>query len=131
VHLQWVEFHEEDRKMANVDASIDEEGLGLVATRVIYEDDEVRIWDQVIGPHETLEPHRHVHDYFLVDVKGDGGVLQVEYMPGNARTEREPHPYNVARGNHHFIEKGAVERAINTSDKSVRLILVELLKEAE
>ena len=116
--------------MANVEHAPADSELGPVATRIIYEDDEIRIWDQVIGPYETLAPHRHDHDYFLVDVKGDGGVLQVEYMPGNARTERTPHPYNVARGNHHFIEQGAVERAINTSDKTVRLILVELLQHA-
>jgi len=102
--------------------------LGPVATRVIYEDDEVRIWDQVIGPFETLAPHRHENDYFLVDVKGNGAVLQVEYLPGNAREDAVDHPYNVERGHHWFIKKGAVERAVNTSDKTIRLILVELLK---
>ncbi len=102
---------------------------GAIATKVIYEDDEVRIWDQVLGPHEVLQPHRHENDYFLVDVKGDGASLHVEYLPGNQAENDQDHPYNVKRGHHHFIKRGGVEKATNLSDKRVRLILVELLQD--
>ncbi len=104
--------------------------MGSIATRVIWEDDEVRIWDQVLGPHEVLQPHRHGNDYYLVDVKGDGAALKVEYLPGNQAENQQDHPYEVKRGNHHFVRKGGVEKATNLSDKRVRLILVELLQDS-
>jgi hypothetical protein len=37
----------------------EEKELRPIATRVLYEDDEVRIWDQRIGAGETLGRHRH------------------------------------------------------------------------
>ncbi len=55
--------------------------LQPIATRVLYEDDEVRIWDQQIEAGETLGRHRHEHDYVIVTVQG-GGPLDVEFHGG-------------------------------------------------
>ena len=50
------------------DSSLD---FGPIATRVLYEDDQVRIWDQRLAPGEKTAPHRHEQDYVLVDVEGE------------------------------------------------------------
>ena len=42
--------------------------LGPIATRILYEDDEVRIWDQRLEPGEATAAHHHANDYALIDV---------------------------------------------------------------
>jgi hypothetical protein len=59
----------------------EEKELRPIATRVLYEDDEVRIWDQRIGAGETLGRHRHDCDYVIVTVRG-GGPIDVEFHDG-------------------------------------------------
>ena len=45
--------------------------FGPIATRILYEDDQVRIWDQRLAPGEKTAAHRHEQDYVLVDVEGE------------------------------------------------------------
>lgn len=100
------------------------EKLYPIATRVIYEDDEVRVWDQVIPTGTTLERHRHDNDYALVTVRG-GGTLKVEFHndTGGKLGERiELHP---KRGEVMFIDKGHEETAHNEGEE-YRAILVEV-----
>ena len=40
--------------------------LGGVADRVLFEDDNVRIWEMKLEPGEASALHRHDHDYYLV-----------------------------------------------------------------
>lgn len=96
-----------------------------IATRVLFEDDDVRIWDQVIDAGETLERHRHSCDYVLVSVRA-GGPIAVEFHDGTggALGERIELPRSK-RGDAIFVPKGHVETATNTGD-STRLILIEL-----
>lgn len=104
----------------------DEIEMHPIATRIIYEDDQVRIWDQVIEPGQELKPHRHDNDYVLVDVEGSG-ELDVEMLPGNQGKFEGKFQFEVGRPGVHIIEKGGVERAFNPTDKRYRTILVELL----
>lgn len=99
--------------------------LHPIATRVIYEDDQVRIWDQIIEPHSELKAHRHDNDYVLVDLQGT--KLEVEMLPGNEGEFDGEFEFESERGDVHIVKKGGVERAINNSDKPYRSILVELL----
>lgn len=96
-----------------------------IATRVIFEDDEVRVWEQLIEPGVELKAHRHDNDYVLVDVAGT--TIDVEMLPGNEGEFQGEFSFECARGDVHIIKKGGVERAINNSDKPYRAILVELL----
>lgn len=43
--------------------------LGANATKVLYEDDPVRIWDRRLAPGEKTAPHHHERDYVLVGVE--------------------------------------------------------------
>lgn len=97
-----------------------------IATRILYEDVQVRIWDQVIEPGQELKAHHHENDYVLVDVEGSG-ELDVEMLPGNEGKFDGEFKFEVGRPGVHIIEKGGVERAFNPTDTRYRTILVELL----
>ena len=98
-----------------------------IATEVIYEDDEVRVWNQVIGAGETLGRHTHEHDYFLVTVRADG-PLEVKFHDGTGGSLGEQIEFSAKRGDAAFIKKGHVETAHNPGGE-YRAILVELKRE--
>jgi len=95
-----------------------------IATRILYEDDRVRIWDQVLEPGCATGPHRHDLSYALVTV--DGASFEVEPVEG----------YPTAQGTGILTAEledrtavvapaGAVENARNTGDRPYRGIVVE------
>jgi hypothetical protein len=100
--------------------------LGPIATRVLYEDDEVRIWDQQLQPGESTAVHHHAHDYALVDVDGD----RVEVFP----VAGAPNPHGIPpeglvlpanpRGCV-SVPGGSTEVARNSGTRRYRAILVE------
>lgn len=36
---------------------------------LVWENEEFRVWDQTIAPGETVGPHVHEHDYFIVTLE--------------------------------------------------------------
>lgn len=98
--------------------------LGPIASRVLYEDDEVRVWDQVIGPGQTLARHRHDRDYVIVSVRGEGPIA-VEFHDGSGGALGEGVTLHPKRGEAIAVPKGHVETARNRGDE-YRAILVEL-----
>jgi hypothetical protein len=48
-----------------------ERSLGNVATRLLLENERVRIWEMDLAPGERSATHRHDLDYVLVQIKGD------------------------------------------------------------
>lgn len=46
------------------------EPTNRVGTRVMYENDRVRVWDLSLAPGETLEKHIHQTDYFFIVESG-------------------------------------------------------------
>jgi hypothetical protein len=48
-----------------------ERKLGDIATRVIFENERVRIWEMRMPPGESSPPHRHALDHILVQISGD------------------------------------------------------------
>ena len=100
--------------------------LAPIATKVIYEDDHVRIWNQVVPAGAHIEKHHHTHDYFLVNIAGDG-PFGVNFHEGTGgplgdRTEFTPKP-----GTANFVRKGHIETAHNQGEE-YRAVLVELKK---
>ena len=104
----------------------EDQGLGPVATRLLFEDEDVRIWDQQLAPGEATAPHHHALDYALVEVEGD--AIHVAPVAGGANPHGIPNE-GVAlpasgRGVH-FVPRGSTERATNVGSRRYRAILVE------
>ena len=97
-----------------------------IATEVIFEDDHVRVWNQVIEAGATLPRHEHKHDYYLVTVEG-GGPIDVQFHNGTGGSLGDRFEFTAARGEATFIPKGHVETATNKGS-TYRAILVELKK---
>lgn len=99
-----------------------DEPLGGVGTRLLYEDDKVKIWEMVLRPGEASALHHHELDYYLVVFEGDyvAGVTPAG-SPVESFVGKIP-----AEGNTVAIPKGGVEWAYNVGQKTYREILIEL-----
>jgi beta-alanine degradation protein BauB len=102
-----------------------ERKLGDVASRLLFENDRVRVWEMDLAPGDSSDVHEHRLDYVLVQLEGDkvAGIFEEDtkgaYPPGAVEGD-------VAPGNAIFIERGGIETAKNTGTKRYREILVEL-----
>jgi hypothetical protein len=98
--------------------------LGGIATRVLLENDRVKIWEMDLAPGEESDIHEHTMDYILVVVDGDkiAGVPQDD----SAGLYNEYVEVDVEPGQHFYIEKGGIETARNIGKKRYREIAIEL-----
>ncbi|CAN0106970.1 unnamed protein product [Phaeothamnion confervicola] len=102
-----------------------QENLRPIATKILYEDDEVRVWDQVINEGETLGKHHHELDYVIVNVT-DSGPFDVEFFDSDGTSKKASFKFpDSKRGGAMLVEKGHVEIAHNRGPR-FRAILVEL-----
>jgi len=93
------------------------EPLGDVATRLLFENERVKVWEMLLEPGEASARHEHTMDYLLcvvegtsVDADADGGSVTIPVGPGTVL----------------YVPRGGVERAVNRSGTRFREILVEL-----
>lgn len=98
--------------------SQDNRPLGNVASRVLFENDLVRVWEMTLGPGESSDRHRHDHPYLLCIVEGSRLDAEIEGV-GHVEIPLQP-------GSVFFVPPGSVETAINPTDKRFREILIEL-----
>jgi hypothetical protein len=104
-----------------------DEPVGEVATRLLFEDDKVKIWDMRLAPGEGSPLHRHGHDYYLVMLEGDmiGGVSPAS--EGTPPFAMSLPPGGATVG----LQKGHLEWSVNTGKESFYEIVVELKKPGE
>jgi len=100
------------------------EELAPIATEVIFEDDHVRVWNQVVPAGATIEKHEHTNNYFLVNITGHGPI-DVTFHSGTGGDLGEHFSFSPKPGTADFIAKGHIETARNDGD-DYRAILVEL-----
>ena len=94
-----------------------------VGTKLLFENDRVKVWEIKLKPGERAPFHRHVHNYFYVCVD-----------PGRVRT-RFPNGYYAEGdedvGNVQFMEHSADSPGVhdleNTGETTIRYTTVELL----
>ena len=98
--------------------------LGGVGTRVLFENDRVRVWEMDLAPGARSDTHRHDLDYVLVQIEGDRIAAQPE--PDSGGAYRAYIEGDVAPGKTRFIERGGIETAINIGARRYREILIEL-----
>ncbi len=92
-----------------------------VGTRLLFENERVRVWDLQLAPGESTGVHRHERDYLYV-VIGDGR-LQAADADGERREASDMKDGEV-RFNE--VDGEAVHEAFNVGDGSWRNIIVEL-----
>ncbi len=103
--------------------------LGPIATKILYEDERVRVWEQLIEPGMGTGPHHHPLPYALVTVEGSS--LDVLPVPGYPMMHGEESlSVDLADQTAGVLEAGSVEDAINTGDRPYRAILVEFKQAA-
>lgn len=92
-----------------------------VGTRLLFENDRVRVWDLRLAPGESTGLHRHTSDFLYV-VIGDG-TLQTVFSDGT----REP-PREMRDGDVRFrdVADETVHEAVNVGAGPWRNIVVEL-----
>jgi hypothetical protein len=98
--------------------------LGKVATRLLLENDRVRIWELDLEPGARSDTHRHDLDYVLVQIDGDRIAAAPE--PDSAGAYRDYIEADVVPGKARYIARGGIETAINVGRRRYREILVEL-----
>jgi hypothetical protein len=102
--------------------------LAPIATSVIYEDDWVRVWNQVVPADGTIAKHLHENDYFLLNVAGDGPI-DVTFHDGTGGALGERFTFTPRPGTANLIARGHVETAHNRGGE-YRAVLVELKRGA-
>jgi quercetin dioxygenase-like cupin family protein len=94
------------------------EPLGDVATRVLFENEHVKVWEMTLAPGEASALHRHDRPYVMCIIEGTRidadlvgkGHLEIPVQPGSVL----------------FVPPGETERAVNGTDTPFREILIEL-----
>jgi len=97
---------------------MDERELGNVATRLLLENDRVKVWEMQLEPGESSDLHRHTLDYLLYILEGT--TIDADRPDGTSQS------YPVQPGQLIYIPRGGVERAVNRSTTRFHELLVEL-----
>jgi hypothetical protein len=96
--------------------------MGNVGTKLLFEDERVRIWEMVLEPGEHSDLHHHEHDYYLCI---SGGDLVAGIPPRDSGMD--PFVGRIPpQGNTVPVPKGGTEWALNVGDQTYREILIEL-----
>jgi hypothetical protein len=98
--------------------------LGEIATKLLFENERVRIWEMRMAPGETGPPHRHDTDHILVQIAGDRMAVLPE--PDSQGPYREYLEADVVPGQFFYVTRGGVERAKNVGRQTYHEILIEL-----
>jgi quercetin dioxygenase-like cupin family protein len=99
--------------------------LGDVGTRLLHEDDRVRIWELDLQPGEETAPHRHDHDYYIIAIDGDA-IAAAPHVLSTGDSAEYIAVEGIKRGDIFPMKKGGVELARNIGKKPFYEILVEL-----
>ncbi len=92
-----------------------------VGTRLLFENDRVRVWDLCLQPGESTGLHRHEFDYLYVVI--GGGTLQGKNANGSNKPVED-----FSDGDVRFreIDGEDIHEAVNIGDVPWRNIVVEL-----
>jgi hypothetical protein len=79
--------------------------VGDVGTKLIFENDRVKVWELTLQPGEALGPHTHAHDYLILPIEGSTmevthharGTVDVGEFLGGAVIYREKGDSHTAK----------------------------------
>jgi len=88
-----------------------------VGTKLIFENDRVRVWEFTLAPGESIGAHTHEHDYFFYPI--EGGTLTVTRATG-------AQPATLEAGKVYYRTAGDTHGATNLGPRRYHEVLVEL-----
>jgi quercetin dioxygenase-like cupin family protein len=91
--------------------------MAEVGSKLIFENEKVKVWEFTLAPGEAIESHRHDHDYFFYAI--EGGTLEVTRESGVTQATLDP-------GKVYYRSKGDTHAARNIGPTRYHEILVEL-----
>ncbi len=97
----------------------DQKVTGDVGTKLLLENDRVKIWEMDLRPGEESADHHHDLDYILVILEGDR-------IAGICTDGREDIYADVQLGVTVYVKAGGTEIARNVGDKRYHEIIIEL-----
>jgi hypothetical protein len=98
--------------------------LGGVGTRLLFENDRVRVWELRLAPGERSDLHQHELDHVLVQIAGDRVAVEPDAATAGPYTEY--FEGQIQPGVAVYVERGGVETAVNTGALPYHEIIVEL-----
>lgn len=101
-----------------------ESRYGDVATRLLFENERVKIWEMVLEPGADGVLHRHDLDHILVQIDGDR--MAVVPDPATRGPYNEYLEAEVVPGQYFYVERGGIEVARNIGKRTYHEILIEL-----
>jgi predicted metal-dependent enzyme (double-stranded beta helix superfamily) len=87
----------------------EENHYGPVGTTLLFENDQVRVWEVKLEPGEQLATHHHEYPYVVVAITGD--ETQMVWLDGHVTRNEEPPGHVVFRpagGIHNLTNVGRV-----------------------
>lgn len=99
---------------------------GGVGTKMLFENERVKVWEMDLEPGDETEFHRHDLDYLLVILEG-GRIAalpvaeQTDTRGSSGVVEASVHPGQVF-----YVERGGAEKARNIGDDRYYEIIIEL-----
>ncbi len=94
------------------------EPLGDIASKVLFENERVKIWNLIVEPGQYSDWHLHGRDYVTIVVEGDG--LIVEYDDG----AKQDSPAFIGKWTYHGDHK--IHRVYNNRSTRYTNVLIEL-----
>jgi quercetin dioxygenase-like cupin family protein len=91
--------------------------MAEVGTKLIFENDRVRVWEFTLRPGESIEAHKHDNDYFFYPI--EGATLDVIRASGTTQL-------TLKTGEVYFRKGGDTHAARNSDDHRYHELLVEL-----
>jgi len=104
----------------------DTRAFGDIATKLLLENDRVKIWEMRLEPGERSALHRHERDYIMIQVSGDKVAADFEPDSGGPWGPFGHVEGDVAPGNVLWAERGGIETAVNIGQRPFYEIVVEL-----
>ena len=104
------------------------EQLGPVATRTLFENDDVRVWEMDLQPGEVCGLHHHTLDYvlFILSSASVGALRRGENPPGG-----KPRGFPLHARATYFVPAGGIESAHNVGTTRFHEALFELKRPAK
>lgn len=88
-----------------------------VGTKLVFENERVRVWEFTLQPGESIETHHHELDYFFYPIQG--ATLEVSRASGTTRLA-------LNAGEVYFRKAGDTHGAKNIDAHRYHEVLVEL-----